>query len=181
MKKILLRIKIGNMFRDKKGVSLMISYVLLILISVVVAISIFAWLKLAANVEPVISCEEGSSINVIDYVCINRVLELTVKNNGRFNLGGFVLTVGDNIERVPISPITPIDDSSEYIESGYYVFDESLRPEQTKIARFEGSSLNFDNIKNIRVQPFIILESGDKIICEESVIRQKLDDCYIGV
>ena len=54
---------------NKKAVSLMISYVLLVTIAIIMSIIVFTYLKTIANVEPVIDCKEGTSIVVEDYSC----------------------------------------------------------------------------------------------------------------
>ena len=65
--------------KEKKAVSLMISYVILITIAIAMAITVFAWLKLVANVEPLPSCGDGTSIIINDYVCGGGILNLTIK------------------------------------------------------------------------------------------------------
>ena len=168
-----------KILKNKKGISLMISYVMLILISVTIAISLFAWLKLVANVEPVESCGDGTSMIVTDYQCVGKILKLTVKNNGRFNIDGFVLTVGNNTGRVPITPIVPLDDASVSVVLGQYIFKDTFKPEDSRETLFEGPSVSFSFIRNIRIQPFILVNSGDKIVCENSIIKQNLDNCQI--
>ena len=53
--------------RDKKGVSEILSYVILISIAVSLSIGVYAWLKDYANVNPKIDCKDGTSIMLSDY------------------------------------------------------------------------------------------------------------------
>ena len=55
------------MEKNKKAVSLMLSYVLLVTITIGLAIAVFSWLRLIANIEPVVSCEDGTAILITDY------------------------------------------------------------------------------------------------------------------
>ena len=67
----------------------MISYVILIAIAITMSITIFVWLRTIANIEPVKSCGEGTSIIINNYQCNIGKFNLTIKNNGRFNVNGF--------------------------------------------------------------------------------------------
>jgi len=177
---------VGKMY-NKKAVSLMLSYVILVSIIIAMSITIFAWLKLVANIEPIVSCEEGSSIIVYDYFCKDDKFILTLKNNGLFNIDGFILSVGSNTQRAPIVHLIPFIRERGSID-GRYFFETALGPEETSEAVFTNTGkeadgsvgvVGFKYIRNIRIQPFII-ESGERIVCEEAVIRQDIDDCEIN-
>lgn len=167
-------------FKDKKGVSLMLSYVLLISIAIVMSIAIFSWLKLIANVEPIESCEDGTSIVIEDYSCFNETLQLKIKNNGRFSVNGFIITVSDDPDRTPVIPIKPIGGSDVNVNPGYYTFIEGLKPGKSINSSFSNSGIEFESITNVRLQPFIISKSDDKIVCDEFILKQKLVDCKIN-
>ena len=75
------------MMMNKKAVSLMVSYVLLVSIVIIMSVSIFVWMKSVANVEPVVDCEDGTSLIVVKTTCDNSGIQIDVKNNGkRFNI-----------------------------------------------------------------------------------------------
>jgi len=167
---------IGIRNKKEKGVSLMVSYILLISIGLIMAVSIFSWLRYVANVEPVVSCEDGSSIIILETNCRNDVLELTLKNNGRFNLEGVLVTVGDNSDRVPIDPIVPVSG----VDSKF-IFDSLLKPDETVLTFFDTSKLSYEYIRNIRVIPLIVTESGDRVVCTDSVVKEDIRNCRIKV
>lgn len=166
----------------------MISYVILIAIVVAMSIAVFTWLKIIANVEPVASCEEGTSIMVNDYSCEDSSFTLDLKNNGRFSVKGFILTVGDTEGRVPIDRLIPLIEE-RLDEDGFFVFETPLVPgkvpeaEKTVVfsnrkMKSDGTTEEFDinSIKNMRIQPFVIdKESLEKIVCEDAVIKQDVD------
>lgn len=161
----------------------MVSYVLLISIAIIMAISIFSWLKLVANVKPIEGCEEGTSVLINSLSCTNETLILNLKNNGRFSVDGFVATVGDSKDKFPITPLAPIGSGGKVSNvKGYYIYPKKLKPGQIKEALFSKDSIDFD-IKSMRIQPFII-SNNDRIVCEDAVIREDVtcgvpsNSCY---
>jgi hypothetical protein len=173
----------------KKAVSMMVSYVILITIAIGMAITIYTWLRLVANVEPLPECGEGTSIIINDYVCEKDILRLSIKNNGRFTVDGFIIHVGDNPKREPMTRILP-KDKRDYSAEGYYLFNPPLGPGEIREASFKSMSkenvpLPFTDIVNIKIQPYIFYESDGKIkktkiLCEKSVIKQDLNNCDIS-
>ena len=170
----------------KKAVSLMLSYVILISIAVIMSVTIFAWLRIIDNIEPVASCKEGTSIIISDYSCSGNKFNLTVKNNGRFNVYGFVLTVGNNTQRSPLIRLIPFTGENITTE-GYLLFSPTLIPGNLDEVIFSNSErkpdgriekVDFNFIRNIRIQPFAIDDNGEKIFCD-FIIRQNIEDCKI--
>jgi len=203
---------------NKKSVSLMLSYVILIVIAITMAIAVYAWLRIVANVKPVESCEEETSMILDSYKCVNENLKLFFRNNGRFSIDGFILFVGSDTEKIPTSLLIPLN-AEQLSKEGYFIFKEFEKPEElgpepieeeddgitggavldaeedvlvpgeTEEAIFSNrerkqdggiGKVNFDYIRNIKIQLFIIHEeSGDKILCE-NIIRQELKNCKIN-
>lgn len=166
--------------RDKKrgmnklGVSLMISYVLLIFITIALSIGVYTWLKDYAVVSERIDCKDGTSLIIESYnikeTVNNKTITLFVKNNGRFNIDGFLITAGNNSQRVPL----------ELIESlilgnlkGHFRFDPALGPKESISAEFSIDSL--DLIETVQIQPFILKKNQiSRIYCEQALIRQEV-------
>lgn len=90
---------------NKKGLSVMIGYVLLVSAVIFISIIVYSWMKSYMPVAP-IDCPEGVSIFVTNYNCVATAngydLNLTLKNNGRFNVGGYFINAinatGDIVE-----------------------------------------------------------------------------------
>jgi len=78
------------MIKNKKALSAMIGYVLLITFGIVMAVIVYAYLKTYVPSEGV-SCPDGASIFLKEYTCSEGELNLTVKNNGRFNIAGYYI------------------------------------------------------------------------------------------
>jgi len=160
--------------KDKKAVSLMVSYVILISIAIGLSIAVFVWLKDYANISPKIDCKEGTSIILEDYSDNPGTISLTLKNNGLFNISGIILHVGNNTERTPIDRLMPDPSSDGGNLKGYYDFDPDLGPNNLpKTIIFSKDDSNAITI--ISIQPYIKNEKGDAIVCESAVIKQNLE------
>ena len=77
---------------NKKGVSVVIGYILLISFAVVISTIVYQWLKSYVPSES-LECPEGVSIFIKEYTydCSGNTLSITLKNNGRFDLTGYYI------------------------------------------------------------------------------------------
>ena len=84
--------------KNKKGVSVMIGYVLLISIAVIMGGVMYVWMKSYVPSGDDLKCQEGTSLIIKDYSysCSTKELNLTLFNNGRFNLGGYYIYASNN-------------------------------------------------------------------------------------
>jgi len=184
MEKFILN-KMNKSKMNKLAVSMMISYVILVSMTIGLSIAVYAWLK-TYNIEPGIDCKKDTSIILTDYSCNNEVLEIIIKNNGRFNVDGFILTVAERGENLPITYLYEAGVSSLGKLAGNYHFDPVLGPGKTEIARFSNFSeknsvkqeVNLSNISLVQIQPYMLSKNKkNRIICEEAVIKQSIEDC----
>lgn len=88
--------------KDKRGISNIISYVLLISISIALSIMVYDFLRDLTQDTNVEKCPEGVSLIVQSYICSHGLagnetsrLNVTLKNKGRFDIDGFILNVND--------------------------------------------------------------------------------------
>jgi len=146
--------------KNKKGLSDVIAYVLLIAITISLSVMVYSWLRFYPGFfGEGEQCPEGISVIVKDYECMGGLdgsVNVTLKNKGRFNVSGYVLRVNDRPDA----------------QLGFYVLDNSgtkIAPgsEYSKIYYFNDSSYNFDHdlegISLIEVQPFRADKDGDKL------------------
>jgi hypothetical protein len=176
--------------RDKKGVSLMVSYVLLISIVITVSIVVFVWLMtFTEGVGEKVDCEDGTSIILESYTC-NAVgdgeagLKLVLKNNGLFNIDGIIIAVGETEGSAPTTYLYP--DGTVGIAGNYYFKDSSgagttLEPGVLKTIEFKNKRLDgamVNEIFKIQIQPFI-LDKNEKILCKDAIISQEITNCII--
>ncbi len=98
--------------RNKKGVSIMIGYILLITFAVVIAAVVFQGLKTYVPQEG-IDCPTDVSIYVSESDASDLTkLTLTIKNNGKFSVGGIFIYYSDEEDQ----EIAPIDLSGQVID-----------------------------------------------------------------
>jgi len=97
------------LLRDKKGLSIMIGYVLLIAGAIAMGAVVFMWMKSYVPTDTQ-ECDDGVSILVKEYECItdNGIINLniTLKNTGRFSIEGFFIrasSTGDGIADTSLS------------------------------------------------------------------------------
>jgi hypothetical protein len=88
---------------DKKGISVMIGYVLLIVAVIVMGSLVYTWLKSYVPAEA-IDCPDGTSVFINNWECSPHVnggwqLNVTLRNNGRFNIGGYFLRSTDTADQ----------------------------------------------------------------------------------
>lgn len=81
----------------KKGVSIMVGYVLLVTLAIVMGGVMYAWMKSYVPQEE-LACPDGVSVIITgtSYNCTTNMLNLSVVNNGRFAVAGFYLKVRDD-------------------------------------------------------------------------------------
>ena len=157
----------------------MISYVILIAIAISLSIGVYAWLKDYTNVSPKIDCKEDTSMVLEDYNCTGEIIKLTVRNNGRFSVDGFIMQVSNESEKMPTEVLSGV---GQITLPGYFDFSSSLEPGGVR----GGDAVkfligDFSVIKVIQIQPYIIDEKSNRIMCEQAVIKKEgIDDCVFS-
>ena len=88
--------KIGDR-KKKKGLSEMVGYILLISMTIILSLMVYGWLKTYVPTSSV-ECADGASLFMQDfnYSCPKNTLNLTLKNNGRFDLAGYFIHATTN-------------------------------------------------------------------------------------
>jgi hypothetical protein len=169
--------------RDKKGVSEIIGYILLISIAIALSIIVYAWLKSYVPNEK-IACPDDVSVMIKDYVmnCQSGVLELNLKNNGKFNIAGYYLRASD-LETAEVAT----KDLSEKIISGGEAWKNIVVPEKTEgIEKKNNFEINeeltqsFSTESEIKFIELIPVRNQDyenkwkTVSCTNSKIKQKI-------
>jgi cysteine-rich repeat protein len=80
------------LLQDKKGLSIMIGYVLLIVIAIVMSMVVFQFIRTYVP-KDIFQCPDGVSVFIQEtiYNCDTEKLNVTIKNNGRFNVAGYFI------------------------------------------------------------------------------------------
>lgn len=85
--------------KNKKAVSMIVTYVLFVGLSLSLAGLVYGILKYKAKLPEEIKCPEGTSIYIVNISCGSNYINLTIKNNGFFTINGtnyVVYNMSDN-------------------------------------------------------------------------------------
>ena len=151
---------------NKKALSNIVAYVLLISITISLSVVVYNWLRFYVGEDEIPVCSDGVNLIIQEYICsAEDKLILTLKNKGRFNVDGFALRVHNRTDP----------------EFGFYMLNETgttIAPgEEIQITTDisdSGPAGKFETITLIEIQPYQ-MEKG-KISCR-SVASQKVEDC----
>src|SRR3989344_5928807 len=119
MKNLLQQVKMRKKNKDKRGISEIIGYVLLIVGAVAMGAIVFSWLKTYIPTEK-LECPDDVSLFVKESSCVIDTstlittlnLNLNLKNNGKFNIDGYFIRGALSGEE------QATQDLSEYLSSG---------------------------------------------------------------
>src|SRR3989338_2109738 len=170
------------MIKNKKGVNNVIGYILLVSMAVVISILVFQWLKSYIPTDE-IACPDGISLFVENsvYKCYIDNLTLTIKNNGKFSVGGYYIR-GTNSSTQSLA-ILELSSFSPQGTGGAIIFEgneNGLNPGNKINNSFSFSSASFNILKSIEIIPIRYQKVGnnDRIVsCAESRITFPLS-CY---
>lgn len=153
---------------DKRGVSIMIGYVLLVTSAIIMGVIVYQWIKTYVPTEAV-ECPDGVSIFLKEYSydCGLEELTITLKNNGRFNLAGYFIharnkTDPELLATIDLSSYTPPGEG----KGGTVLFGtttNSFRPtDDPKIHIFDLSDSGIGQIYSVEIIPVRFQEKEGK-------------------
>ena len=157
---------------DKKAISEMVSYVLLIVIALGIAAGVYAWLRFyvpsGGGAE---ECSEDIAISINDYNCSAGNLSLDLENKGLFNINGFFIRAANESGKLPTIMLNTTD-ALPVKYPGRYDFATSFKPGKIAVANFNYTGFS---IKRIQVQPFVVGEKTKTAILCENIADINLD------
>jgi hypothetical protein len=170
--------------KSKKAVSVIIGYVLLITFAVVLGVIVYKWMKTYVPQEDV-NCPDGTSLYIesYHYDCTAKVLTLTIKNNGKFDVGGYFIRATDSPQEElavidltqmnmnPGSKLNPLG-----IKFGDYVSKNSLAPNDVEEHLYNVSSM-IRGIYKIEIVPVRWETQNRKMVllsCKDAGIVQDI-------
>lgn len=164
--------------KNKIAVSLMLSYVFLIIIGLSLSAGVYAWWKKHANIEEIPKCPEEASLVLQDYPCNNAEKSITVivENKGLFNIDGYDISGADDATKEPIAPLK--DKGTVGSETGRYFFGVTgktpLKPNNvdSNVFSYDVAGIS-TNLKKISIIPFIVKEEY-VILCTDAGITQEV-------
>ena len=81
--------------KNKRGASEMIGYILLIVFAVIISVIVYQWLKTYVPKEP-LQCSAEISLFIKEATFNSSNLNVTIKNNGKFNVAGYFIHAKNN-------------------------------------------------------------------------------------
>tara|TARA_Y100000310_G_C20600636_1_gene772829 strand:- start:821 stop:1300 length:480 start_codon:yes stop_codon:yes gene_type:complete len=153
-----------SQLNNKRALSNIIAYVLLIGITISLSVLVFNWLRFYVGDSEEIQCPSGVSLIIDDYSCFKGDagnLSISLKNNGLFTIEGYILRVHNRTTPEPTFGIYTLNDTGTKLIPG---------GNQTEIYHFE--KIGFSDITLIEIQPFKL--NGNKILCD-SVPTQRIN------
>ena len=151
----------------------MIAYVILVSIALVMAGIIYAWLTTFVPKTPQ-ECPDGSSISVkdIEYDCSLNILNLSLKNNGRFSLGGYFIHASNvSGQELAILDLTQYFSDSEPPGEGltvnpgikFHSYGQNTLPPNNYVTHiFNLSSSPSGTLYSLEITPFRYETDGSK-------------------
>jgi hypothetical protein len=171
---------VTKMRKQKRAVSLVLSYVLLIAISISVSVIVYMTLKKIATVSSEDPCPEETSLALSRYTCDNtlKVINLTIKNNGYFNISGFYIRGNSDASKDALDPLINQDPSVDpaLASNGIGFFIPPLKPgaeSRNGTQNFSYSALG--SLKKVEIQPFVMYQ-GERSSCH-TAIRVEISGC----
>ena len=154
--------------QNRKGVSLMIGYVLLIIIAVGISIAVFTYLKLyLPKEEP--KCQEDIVLSIDEVICENGEVEISISNRGLFSVNGAFIRIGE-VDRV----------AKTLLNNGPVLFidqnDGLLGPGESWNAIYNDDDyedIDFIGIKELEIEPLVYVDNKPAL-CEKAVVTQRI-------
>jgi len=164
---------------NRKGLSEVVAYVLLIAVAISLSVLVYSWIN-SYLPKPTNECPDGVSLIIKDYTCeeTQNLLNLTVQNKGRFDIEGYILKTSNNTETTPTRTLTyNPGDGTQASSAIVYITSNTelvLSPGQTQNQIFNYSNQN--TIKKIQLIPFKLYK-GETLLCGIAAITQNIEMC----
>ncbi len=155
--------------KDKKGVSLMIGYVLLVVIAVGLGTLVFTYLKIyLPNDKPV--CPSNVAVSIEQSSCSNGIVKVQLMNRGLFNLDGTYIRIGEK-DREFRELL-----NSENVRFTDYFDTKGLPP--GNIWPRDGIPRSYDFTGDgsyiLEVEPALFIDD-EWVLCNEAIIKQDIE------
>ena len=166
--------------KNHKGVSIMIGYVLLITFAVITGAIAYQWMKTYVP-KDALKCPDGVSIFIeeANYNESDFLLNVAIKNNGRFNIAGYFIHATNNSEQ----ELATIDLSQNIIEGGetfgnairFFGPENSFKPNEGVENIFNLSDTGIGQIYSIEIIPvrYQIEDSKERFVsCGNAKVKE---------
>ena len=161
---------------SKKGISVIVGYVLLVSMTLALSVLVFNWLKFYVQPSEIDECSDDVNIIINGYECYQSRISgrdgnfsVTLKNKGLFTVDGYSLKFH----------------TEDYAEFGFYIFNSTgskLKPGESVTSEYNFSDYigpgeefldknAFHTVSLIEIQPFMNDDEGN-MSCQSYTIQK---------
>jgi len=176
-----------NKRMNKKGVSEVIGYILLVSFAIIMSIIIYQGLKTYVPSKG-LECPDGVSIFIKSALCTSNGdgtydLKLTIKNNGRYNLAGYFIhaSLKDNQTVATTQLVNYVNDESTnvYKFNNAVLFDSTSTGNFVNISESKFAEYNnvFGQMYSLDLIPIRFQEEENRlriVSCGKAMTREKI-------
>lgn len=166
-----------KILNNKKALSELIAYVLLVGIALSMSVFVYSWMKFRVE-KPFAEedCPDTVSLVLVSYTCSANVMNVTVQNKGMFDIYGYSIKSSD--VEIGLAGKSSFDLFKKDGESGDNIieFISALKGNARNSTLFSYAK----NIKQIEIEPYILKEGEtDKTFCKNAVVTSKTSGCNV--
>ena len=160
--------------RNKRGVSIMVGYILLVAAVLAMSAVVYTWMKTYVPKDS-IQCPEGVSVYAKKINCVDGEIELIIKNNGRFDINGFFIrgTINENQE-IGTEDLSKVCVAGS--NGGKIALELGVNQESSPFS-CDVSGITGNDIYSVEITPYRIEEFNGKmqeVICTNANIMEKV-------
>lgn len=166
--------------KNKKALSEIVAYVMLVVMSLSLASGVYIWLKTNVPADKE-TCSEDIALSFRNYTCdtLNRKITITIENKGFFSVNGFFIRGSNQTDNLPIIPLS--QEKPDTIK-GRYDFETAGVLTPLKPGTYETMVFKYDDaipLRKIQIQPF---KEGEKtktlLLCDKGIVNQEITGCF---
>jgi hypothetical protein len=168
--------------KSKKGISVIVGYVLLITFTVVIGFIVYNWMNTYIPQEE-LNCPDGTSLLIQNYSCSSDILSITLENNGNFDIGGYFIYATDSPEEELATIDLSKNNTQNYsirtpsgVKFGFIGEKNSLGPNEKETETY--NITNRDTIYLIQIIPMRWQEEKNKevvVTCKDIQIEKRVE------
>ncbi len=167
--------------KNKKGISELVGYVLLIVIALGLATGVYAWVKHYLPSQNEYNCPSDTALTIKKYSCDNKVITLEIQNSGFFNVNGFFLRVSNDSTKQPTIGLASNNTLSIQGQGsipgieGRYEFSATQEFIVGTSGEFNFIYPAMNTIEKLQIQPYQIVNK--KLYLCENIATIDLENC----
>ncbi|MDP3881605.1 MAG: hypothetical protein Q8Q31_01875 [Nanoarchaeota archaeon] len=162
--------------QNKKGLSEMVSYILLIVGALGLSVLVFNYLK-DFTPKGQTECDDEVSLSIREYSCdvTQKKLTLELYNNGKFNIPDFYVKIGLNASKIRY-PLNDISGGIAFKPGQRYTFTANSQDLELLKNKYGLDLFSPGKDYVVEIQPVIAdRKSKNWAVCENAVISQQID------